>query len=251
MMRRYSRPRHFTAGWVSPRLPRATNSSGLTWSHAIDDSTDLQTLLTPQDDRFPNRERSNSSFDQRHRWITSAVFTSPFKQSDPGFAHKFLADFTVAPVIELSSGRPFTVLTGTDYNLNFSSNTDRPSVGPGGVESPYIPCVHFTLPTVCDQAVSLGPNSISPPLGCTGNLGRNTFTRPGFAEFDLRVSRKIPFRERANVEIIADAFNFFNRFNVSDVNPVCDPSDPSACQAGQPTAVLNPRTFQLALKINW
>ena len=111
--------------------------------------------------------------------------------------------------------------------------------------------VHFTLPTVCDQAVSLGPNSISPPLGCTGNLGRNSFTRPGFAQFDLRVARKIPFRERWNVEVIANAFNLFNRFNVSDVNPVCDPANPSACQAGQPTAALDPRTFQLALKINW
>ncbi|HLY61314.1 MAG TPA: TonB-dependent receptor [Terriglobia bacterium] len=225
--------------------------SGWTWSHAIDDSTDLQTLLTPQDDRFANRERSNSSFDQRHRWITSAVFTSPFNRSDSGFAHKFLADFTVAPVVEISSGRPFTVLTGTDYNLNFSSNTDRPSIGPVGVQSPYIPGVHFTLPTVCDQAVSLGLNSISPPLGCSGNLGRNTFTRPGFAQFDLRVSRTIPFRERWNLEIIADAFNLFNRFNVGDVNPVCDPTNASACLAGQPTAALDPRTFQLALKINW
>jgi hypothetical protein len=143
------------------------------------------------------------------------------------------------------------VLTGTDYNLNFSSNTDRPSAGPAGVQSPYIPGVYFTLPTVCDQAVSLGPNSISPPLGCTGNLGRNTFKRPGFAQFDLRISRKIPIHERWNVEAIADAFNLFNRFNVADVNPLCDPTSASACQAGQPTAALDPRTFQLALKINW
>jgi len=53
------------------------------------------------------------------------------------------------------------------------------------------------------------------------------------------------------VEIIADAYNLFNRFNVSDVNPVCDPTNASACQAGEPTAALDPRTFQLALKINW
>lgn len=115
--------------------------------------------------------------------------------------------------------------------------------------------MHFTLPTVCAQAVSLGPirqlTDISPPLGCSGNLGRNTFTRPGFAQFDLRVSRKIPFRESWNVEIIADAFNVFKRFNVGDVNPVCDPTNASACLAGQPTAALNPRTFQLALRINW
>jgi hypothetical protein len=225
--------------------------SGWTWSHAIDDSTDLQTLLTPQDSRYPSRDRSNSSFDQRHRWITNAVFTSPFSHSDPGFGHKFLADFTVAPVFEVSSGRPFTVLTGTDYALQFSSNTVRPSVGAAGVQSPYIPGVHFTLPTVCDQAVSLGPASISPPLGCTGNLGRNAFTRPGFVQFDLRISRKFPIHERWNVEAIADAFNLFNRSNVGDVNPLCDPTSASACLAGQPTAALDPRTFQLALKINW
>lgn len=225
--------------------------SGWTWSHAIDDSTDLQTLLTPQDSRYPGRERSNSTFDQRHRWITSAVFTSPFSHADSGFGHKFLADFTVAPVLEFSSGRPFTVLTGTDYALQFSSNTVRPSVGPAGVQSPYIPGVYFTLPTVCDQAVSLGPNSISPPLGCTGNLGRNAFTRPGFAQFDLRISRRFPIHERWSVEAIADAFNLFNRFNVGDVNPLCDPTSASACLAGQPTAALDPRTFQLALKIIW
>src|SRR5436190_30973 len=37
-----------------------------TWSHAIDDSTDLQSPLAPQDSFFPSLERSNSLFDQ-HR----------------------------------------------------------------------------------------------------------------------------------------------------------------------------------------
>jgi len=233
-------------------------NSGWTWSHAIDDSTDLQTLLTPQDSRYPGRERGNSTFDQRHRWITSAVFTSPFERSDSGFGRKLLADFTVSPVIELASGRPFTVLTGTDYALQFSSETGRPSVlsgsvisAPGLAQSPYLPGVTFSVPTVCDQSLALGPSPISPPLGCTGNLGRNAFTRPGFAEFDLRISRKFPVHERWNIEAIADAFNLFNRFNVGDVNPLCDPGAGTTCFAGQPTAALDPRTFQLALKINW
>ena len=181
--------------------------SGWTWSHALDDSTDLQTLLAPQDNRYPGREYSNSAFDQRHRWITSAIFTSPFNRTDTGWGRKFLADFTVAPIIEFASGRPYTVLTGTDYNLDFGAETDRPSVvSSGGVQSPYLPGIHFTLPTVCDQAVSLGPIPISPYIGCTGNLGRNSFTRPGFAQIDLRVSRKIPVTERVNLEVIADAF---------------------------------------------
>ncbi|MBZ5543679.1 MAG: TonB-dependent receptor [Acidobacteriia bacterium] len=226
--------------------------SGWTWSHAIDDSTDLQTLLEPQDDRMPGLERGNSTFDQRHRWVTSAVFQSPYSRSSDGWYRKFLADFTVAPIVEVGSGRPYTVLTGTDLNLDFSSNTDRPSLAPsGGVTSPFIPGAAFTLPTVCDEAVALGTTSISPPFGCTGSLGRNTFVRPGFASVDLRVSRKFFFSERLNLEFIADAFNLFNRFNVADVNPLCDPLDPSTCRAGEPTASLDPRQFQFALKINW
>src|SRR5206468_7422764 len=51
--------------------------SGWTYSHTIDDSTDLSTLLNPQNNNNPHGERGNSDFDQRHRWITSAVFQSP------------------------------------------------------------------------------------------------------------------------------------------------------------------------------
>jgi hypothetical protein len=46
-----------------------------TWSHAIDDSTDLETPLSPQDNLHPN-ERSNSAFDQRHRFVWSSVYQS-------------------------------------------------------------------------------------------------------------------------------------------------------------------------------
>jgi hypothetical protein len=180
------------------------------------------------------------------------VFLSPFSQSDTGWHRKFLANFTVAPIIEVASGRPFSVLTGTDFNFDLGANTDRPSVtSSGGINSPFISGVGFSVPTVCDATIGLGATSLSPPMGCTGNLGRNPFTRPGFATVDLRVSRKFPIHERLNIELIADAFNLFNRFNVADVNPLCDPLDPSACRAGEPTAVLDPRQFQFALKISW
>lgn len=225
--------------------------SSWTWSKAIDDSTDLQTLLAPQNNNRPDLERALSTFDQRNRWVTSAVFFSPFERSNDGWWRKFLADFTVAPIIELASGRPFTVLTGTDFNLDLGSNTDRPSTGGPGVASIFLPQANpFNLPNVCPNDPLTGM-PIPPPLGCTGNLGRNVFHRPGYYAVDLRISRKFPVNDKWNIEFIADVFNLFNRFNTGDVSPVCDPLDPAACRAGEPTASLDPRQFQFGLKINW
>ena len=237
-----------------------------TWSHAIDDSTDLQTLLAPQDNNNPQLERGNSTFDQRHRFVFSAVAQSPYTWKDGGWK-AFLGDWVVAPIVEVASGRPFTVLTGTDYNLDFGSNTDRPSIvpsgTPGGVVSPYIPGVTFGLANVCPSFPAIYQPAIfaitATGSGCTGSLGRNTFVRPKFASFDLRISRKFQVTERLSVEALMDAFNLLNRFNVGDVSPLCDPGSPTGvtaggtptCNAGQPTAALDPRTFQFGLKIAW
>jgi len=234
--------------------------SGWTWSHSIDDSTDLSTLLAPQDNSFPQYDRGNSDFDQRHRWITSAVYQTPYHSSDSGFWKKFLADFTVAPIVEVSSGRPYNLLIGYDSNLDFGSSTGRPSFiktsspPAGSTTSPYIPGYAFVPPNFCidSNGKSFSFPDTLPFWGCIGNLGRNAFTRPGFFQMDLRIARKIPINERWNVEVIADGFNMLNRFNASDVNPVCDPTAGlSTCQGGQPTAAYDPRTFQFALKVNW
>jgi hypothetical protein len=234
--------------------------SGWTYSHSIDDSTDLSTLLAPQDNSFPQFDRGNSDFDQRHRWITSAVYQSPYKMTDSGFWHKFLADFTVAPIVEVSSGRPYNLLIGYDSNLDFGSSTGRPSFirtnspPAGSTTSPSIPGFAFTPPDRCIDSNGTPfsfPDTL-PFWGCTGTLGRNAFTRPGFFQVDLRIARTIPIHENWNLQIIADAFNLLNRFNVSDVNPVCDPTAGlTTCQGGQPTAAYDPRTFQFALKVNF
>jgi len=248
-----------TLTFAKPFAKRVEFRSSFTWAHTIDDSTDLQTLLEPQDNLRPDLERSNSTFDQRYRWVTSAVMLSPWKNSDPGFFRKLLADFAVAPIFDISSGRPFTVLTGTDFSVDFSANTDRPSVGAGGVSSPFMPGVLFALPNVCPQdPLTRKPTNtifdgtgLPSFYGCTGNLGRNSFTRSKSVNLDLRIDRKFPINERFNVEFIGDVFNLANQFNVGDVSPLCNPLDAASCNAGQRTAALDQRQFQFALKINW
>jgi hypothetical protein len=226
--------------------------SSYTWSHSIDDATDLQSTLEPQDSRFPFLERANSVNDQRHRWVTSGVFqTSPHTHGE-GFMHAFLSNFTVAPLIELSSGRPFNVITGSDTRLDLGASQDRPAAG-GATTSPYIHGAAFSVAQSCfaDNGSVFSVPGITPPAGCIGNLGRDKFVMPFFFQFDLRIAKAINFGERFRLDLIADAFNLTNHTNIAAVNQLCDPSSGATCLAGQPTAAYDARQFQFALKFNW
>jgi len=238
---------------LSKRLSKGIEVlSSYTWSHSIDDSTDLQSPLEPQDSRFPNLERSNSVNDQRHRWVTSAVLKSGSSTSGDGFFRHFFGDFTLSPIIEFSSGRPFNIITATDTRLDLGASQARPSVG-GATSSPFIPGVTFGPASVClnNDGSTFQVPLVSPPAGCNGNLGRNRFTSPDFFQWDMRLSRRIPLGERFKIDVIADAFNLLNRTNIAAVNQVCDPLAGSTCSAGQPTASYDARQFQFALKVSW
>ena len=244
-----------------------------TYSHAIDDSVDLQSPLQPQDARFPNAERSTSLFDQRHRFVFSSVYQSG-KLSGEGFGSKFFSNWTVAPIIEVGSGRPFNIITGVDQNLDQSTLTDRPSavvasafVNPicanAVVPSQFSPTGYLQSTCFATQAdaqfialaqamqpipPALAAQVLTEPLpALDGNLGRNAGLKPMTIFIDLRVARRISFNERFSLDLIADGFNLINRFNVSDVNVLFN----APGGAGIPTAAYDPRQFQFALKLNW
>lgn len=199
-----------------------------TFGKTLDDSTDLQTLLQPQDNTQPGLERSRSSLDQRHRFVVSAVYKTPYDQKTSAGLKKILANFTIAPIVELSSGRPFNILTGTDTNIDQSANTDRPDFDP-------------TTNTL-----------VLPALGSIGSLSRNAGTAPGFASVDMRVARNLPIGERIKIDFIAEVFNLFNRVNVSTVNNNFRSVRFEDGKFKSPaTAVFDPRQFQFAIKINF
>jgi hypothetical protein len=215
-----------------------------TWSHAIDDSTDLQSTLTPQDSYFPSLDRSTSTFDQRHRFVFSGVYQSG-KLGGSSFADKFFSNWTVAPLIEFGSGRPFNIITGSGDNLQLSSLTGRPNTfvkpacvlqGNPAIPSKFSPTGVFQQPCVSGFDGTL--------LSLDGNLGRNAGTTPWTVFDDLRVAKRVYLGERVSLDLMADMFNIANRFNVSAVSPLFT-------NAGQPTASYDPRQFQFAMKLVW
>jgi len=214
-----------------------------TWSHAIDDSSDLQTLLLPQDNRNFRAERADSLFDQRHRFVFSAVFASPAEWRSGSGLHRFLSDFTLAPIFEISSGRPFNILSNQDTNNDQSNQTDRPSVLPNGLL-----CVPGAIG--CKLLITNGQFS-------TGDLGRNMGITHRFSSLDMRLTRMLRLGERLRLDVIAEGFNLFNRFNEGAASPFIDDVNAFHQRAGngryysRPTAAFDPRQFQFGLKLNF
>jgi hypothetical protein len=214
-----------------------------TWSHSIDDSSDLQTLLLPQDNRNFRAERSNSLFDQRQRFVFSAVFTSPQKWRSGDGLHKFLADFTLAPIFEISSGRPFNILSNQDTNNDQSNQTDRPSVLGNGTLC--VPGTQGCTPLITNGAFSVG------------DLGRNAGMTHRYSSLDMRLMREVRLGERVRLDIIAEGFNLFNRFNEGAASGFIDDVNAFNQRAGngayysRPTAAFDPRQFQFGLKLNF
>jgi len=208
-----------------------TGTISYTYSHAIDSSSDLQTLLLPQDNYNLGAEKANSLFDQRHRFVLSGVITSPQSWRTGDGMHKFLADFTVAPIGEVSSGRPFNIITNVDTNGDQSNQTDRPSVGSGGV---------LVLPAQFSD----------------GNLGRDTGITTKYTSFDLRISRLIRINDKLGFDFIAEGFNLFNHFNEASASPYYLDVNTFNQRSGNsylsiPTAAYDPRQFQFGLKLHW
>jgi hypothetical protein len=226
-----------------------------TWSHAIDDSTDLQSTLTPQDSFFPKADRSTSLFDQRHRFVFSGVYQTG-KLSGSGLVSKLFSNWTIAPQIEFSSGRPFNIITSGGDNLQESSLTSRPNVVPSGtptnncgyasVASTFSPTGFFQEPCFADLTLAqlANPNPLVALLAIDGNLGRNAGITPWTVFNDVRLAKRVYFGERFNMDFIADMFNLANVNNVAAVSPLFT-------NAGQATAAYDPRQFQFALKLNW
>jgi hypothetical protein len=226
-------------------------------SHAIDDSTDvISNSDAPQNNFNLNSERSISSFDQRHRLVLSGVYNSGHLPGNH-FASAIFSGFTVAPIIEISAGRPYNILTGQDTNFDFNPLTDRPndvtysttpnSCGYTPVASKVAKKGALNLPCYIDLGTTSALSTSTSSGFYNGTLGRNAGLKPMVAFTDLRIARTFTFGSGPhpfNLQASMDGFNLINKLNVQDVNLLYT-------SAGQPTAAYDPRQFQFGLRASF
>jgi hypothetical protein len=82
-------------------------------------------------------------------------------------------------------------------------------------------------------------------------------TTHNYFSVDARITRRIRFSEKMNLELIAEGFNLLNRFNEAGGNPFYTVVNGFGRRASngkyysQPTSAFDPRQFQFGAKLNF
>lgn len=212
------------ATWGSVRL-------SYTWSKAIDDIGEF--FFSSPINNFNLREdRSRADDDQRHRLVFDAALSSPTRPVRDAVDH-LTHGWKLAGYLQYYSRLPFNITTGA----NTKQATGQRPCAPG-----------FSL------AATGGLNACTEGLA-GAVIGRNAGT--GFDSFNLnaRLSRTFALTERVRLEAIAEAFDALNHRNNLIPNATFGagayPASPTNAAFGQPTAVGDPRTVQVAARISF
>jgi hypothetical protein len=83
-----------------------------------------------------------------------------------------------------------------------------------------------------------------PTLGTDGNLGRDVYRGPGYAQTDLSMAKKFTVKERFTALLRVDAYNAFNRVNLSGPS-----GNLSSSTFGLVTGTNTARLFQVGLRL--
>jgi len=232
-----------------------TLQGNYTYGKAIDD-TDGETGNTSWQNAWNQRaERGLAGFDVRQRLNLVGIWETPFFKNRGAFApaHYVLGGWQLSGIAILDSGTPITVTNtaafrldptgkvnlGGDYNAD-NSTGDRPNAPLTAVQT-----VGFSRQAFITGIV---PASIfpAPAPGTDGNLGRDTFRGPGFAQVDLALTKNFKIGERINATLRGDAYNAFNRVNLT--NPTLDLN---SVNFGKSTGQNTPRLMQVGLRLRF
>ncbi len=203
---------------LDKRLTRGLQfTSAYTWSHAIDEVSDVfdlaGTRAFPQNGLNRENERGDASFDLRHRFVSSAIWDLPFASRNV-----IVGGWQLAGILTMQTGQPFTFYSSFDANLD-GNLTDRLNSTTGIIE------INEGAERYRTPSDLAGQRSIVAAPGRDGSVGRNTFRGQGTINLDVAVNKHFRFTERRDFELRVEFFNAFNRAHYGiPVNQIGFPS---------------------------
>jgi hypothetical protein len=191
-----------------------------TYSRSIDDTSGIRTqgsdTLFPQNSDCIACERGLSSFDVRHRMVTSILYDLPLGKGkrwniDNPALNAVAGGWQAGGILTVQSGVPGTLSIG---------GVDNASTSDGGYDRPVATGIspYLSNPT---PSRWLNPAAfVEAAPGFFGNVGRNTIEGPGIANLDAEVHKqfKMPYNEHHFLQFRAEAFNSSNHPNLGMPN---------------------------------
>ena len=150
-----------------------------------------------------------------------------------------LNGWTLSPIVTLSSGLPFTVLSGKDNNYDGVTNDRANTIG-NPILDPRRP-----RPQVLAQWFNTAAFAAN-PIGTDGTSARNFLDAPGSHNVDMGIFRDFAFRERARLQFRGEFTNFLNLVNLNTPNATLTSST-----FGQITSAGAMRRLQLGLRFTF
>jgi hypothetical protein len=219
---------NYNAGYArfDRRAGRLLVGVNYAWSAALDLGAG-----NPQDSRDVRRDYGRAAVDRPHRVSAHALWAIPGPAGGLRTMRRVLGGWTLAGYGEWQSGEPFSVITGVDTNGD-GVVPDRPDYRPDGAltldpvtgnwrsfRTPLDGSGRFVAPLSPQGVPAIG----SMPRG--GNLGRNTFRGPAYANTNLTALKSFTLREQVRAELRASWTNLLNRRNFGP--PVAVMADPA------------------------
>jgi hypothetical protein len=271
-------------GWANQLTRRLSNGlqfvGAYTWSHAIDNSTadvfsTYSTPRRPQDSQNLSADRSSSALDHRNRFTFEMIYDVPYFKHSNWLLKNVVGNWELAPIYTYQTGTLYTVLAGTDANLNGDSAPDRAIVNTAGSQNvgtgttPYN-SLGQVVPAGDPSIVAYVANNsnagyVATPKGALSNAGRNTGMLLPIDNIDVSVVKRFTFRERFNLQLTAQMFNVLNhsQYTGGFLNDVAPNGATSVAQLevfqanssifNQPSQAFssNPRSMVLTAKITF
>jgi hypothetical protein len=233
-------------------------STNYTYSHEVDDgsmgSGDGDSLA-PENVACRACDKASGIWDVRHAFNANAVYELPFGAgkaflNQPGILRSVIGSWQITSILGAHTGFPvnITAVRSASAVPDGNTNNQRPNIVPG---VSFLPPVGATPSDWINLAAFAAPAS-----GTFGNAGRDGARAPGLWQIDLGLSKRIPLRERYQIQFRAEAFNIFNRaqFGAPDGNfsdgqgefgVITQPVNTTPIGTG------TPRQIQLALRLEF
>jgi hypothetical protein len=212
-------------------------SSSYTWSKSLDVLTEtFGTNSSPQNpSRSPaivgslrNIDYGPSDNDRRH--VSSTILQLQIRGVEKNrFLNAIVGGWSVAPILTVQSGAPYTVTNGFDRDLDGSTIGDRPNIG--NRRAPFNTRAQVVASSICSTGLQ------NPAIGTLANQGcvtandvrfvqvtsyqptsplipnRNSDYTTRYLDLDANVLKMFKITERVGFELRGEFFNITNNQN--------------------------------------